>query len=117
MELLFLSLTGISYLSRVQEAAAKVRIGNPIPSSHVKILNSTPSVADKIFVERIKSRVKNWKSLCQKSSSKTDGKKYVALEAFLIRSLFYSFSSYVLTFSISMYRFSFDDLKKSYHGI
>ncbi|XP_009358962.2 poly(A)-specific ribonuclease PARN-like [Pyrus x bretschneideri] len=56
---------GISYLSRAQESAAKARIGNPTTSSYVMSSSSTPTVADTVFVERIKSRVKHWKSACK----------------------------------------------------
>ncbi|EOX93743.1 Poly(A)-specific ribonuclease PARN-like, putative isoform 3 [Theobroma cacao] len=65
---------GISYLSRAQELVAKVRMGNPIAIHHVvKPTSTPPSVADTIFVERVKSRVKHWKKACADSSSrKTD---------------------------------------------
>ncbi|XP_068321013.1 poly(A)-specific ribonuclease PARN-like [Pyrus communis] len=56
---------GISYLSRAQESAAKARIGNPTTSSYVMSSSSTHTVADTVFVERIKSRVKHWKSACK----------------------------------------------------
>lgn len=63
---------GISYLSRAQESVANARIGNPIPSNNVKTSSSTPSVADAVFIERIKSRVKHWKSACRDSSTRAD---------------------------------------------
>lgn len=66
-------LIGISYLSRAQESSAKVRIGNPIPSNHVMKSSSTPTVADAVFIERIKSRVKHWKNACKDSTTRTDG--------------------------------------------
>ena len=75
-------LVGISYLSRVQESTAKVRMGNPTPITYGMNPSSTPSVADAIFVERIKSRIKHWKNACKSSSSRTDGKKNAALDAF-----------------------------------
>lgn len=68
-------LIGISYLSRAQESAAKVRMGNPIPANNVAKSTSPPPIADTVFVERIKSRVKNWKNACKGSSTKTEGKK------------------------------------------
>lgn len=63
---------GISYLSRAQESAARVRIGNPTPIPHVVKSSSKPSVADAVFIERIKSRVKYWRNACKDTSSKTD---------------------------------------------
>ncbi|XWS31189.1 hypothetical protein CRYUN_Cryun23aG0056100 [Craigia yunnanensis] len=62
---------GISYLSRAQELVAKVRIGNPIAINHVvKRSSSLSTVADMVFLERVKSRVKNWKKACTDSSSR-----------------------------------------------
>ncbi|XWS47142.1 hypothetical protein CRYUN_Cryun14cG0127900 [Craigia yunnanensis] len=65
---------GISYLSRAQELVAKLRTGNPIATNHVmKPFSSMPTVADTVFVERVKSRFKNWKKAYTDSSSrKTD---------------------------------------------
>ncbi|XP_062020101.1 poly(A)-specific ribonuclease PARN-like [Rosa rugosa] len=63
---------GISYLSKAQESAAKVRIGNPTPGNYVVDSSLTHTVADTIFIERIKSRVKHWKNACKKSGSRTD---------------------------------------------
>ena len=56
---------------------AKVRMGNPIAINHVvKHSSSLPTVADMVFVERVKSRVKNWKKACTDSSSrKIDGER------------------------------------------
>ncbi|XVF21276.1 hypothetical protein REPUB_Repub12eG0076400 [Reevesia pubescens] len=62
---------GISYLSRAQELVAKVRIGNPIAINHVlKPSSLLPTVADTVFVERIKSCVKHWKKACTDSSNR-----------------------------------------------
>lgn len=77
MGVLFI-VTGISYLSRAQESAARVRIGNPTPIPHVVKSSSKPSVADAVFIERIKSRVKYWRNACKDTSSKTDGKDNAA---------------------------------------
>ena len=80
MRVLFI-VTGISYLSRAQESAARVRIGNPTPIPHVVKSSSKPSVADAVFIERIKSRVKYWRNACKDSkdtSSKPDGKDNAA---------------------------------------
>lgn len=64
---------GISYLSRAQESTAKVRIGNPIPISHMMQSSSMPlTVADSIFKGRTKSRLKHWKDALCNSRSDTD---------------------------------------------
>ncbi|GMY33775.1 poly(A)-specific ribonuclease PARN-like [Fagus crenata] len=63
---------GISYLSRAQESAARVRIGNPTPIPDVVKSSSNPTVADSVFIERIKSRIKYWRNACKDSSAKTD---------------------------------------------
>lgn len=66
---------GISYLSRAQESIAKVRIGRPIltPSTYDVKSSSRQTIADSVFVQRVKSRVKNWKDACN-SSTKTNVK-------------------------------------------
>ncbi|GKU85903.1 hypothetical protein SLEP1_g505 [Rubroshorea leprosula] len=64
---------GISYLSRAQESVAKVRMGNPIPICNFMQSSTTPpTVADSIFKERIKSRLKHWKHGLDNSSMKTE---------------------------------------------
>ncbi|XXG78791.1 hypothetical protein AAC387_Pa08g2656 [Persea americana] len=63
---------GISYLSRVQESAAKGLVGNPIPGICQVTSASSPSVADTIFIERIKSRVRHWRDACHNSNKTTD---------------------------------------------
>lgn len=70
---------GISYLSRAQESVAKDQTGNPLPSSYIKPAQSPSahSVADSMFVDRIRSRIRNWKSACQDSENKTDGEQDV----------------------------------------
>ncbi|KAG8371668.1 hypothetical protein BUALT_Bualt13G0112200 [Buddleja alternifolia] len=62
---------GISYLSRAQESATKVQIGDLLSSSCVGQSSSVHSVADSLFTERIKSRVRNWINAC-KDSNKTE---------------------------------------------
>ncbi|XP_047321742.1 poly(A)-specific ribonuclease PARN-like isoform X2 [Impatiens glandulifera] len=52
---------GITYLSREQESLSREKIGNLVPSDYMANSISTPSVADSIFSERIRSRVKNWR--------------------------------------------------------
>ncbi|CAK9171250.1 unnamed protein product [Ilex paraguariensis] len=63
---------GISFLSRAQESAAKDRIGYATRSSYVIQSLSTLSVADSLFIERIKSRVRQWINACKDSVTKTD---------------------------------------------
>ncbi|KAL1325622.1 poly(A)-specific ribonuclease PARN-like isoform X1 [Arachis ipaensis] len=64
---------GISYLSRVQESVAKIRCGTAFPSFCVMKSSSISTVADTVFVERIKSRIKHWRKTCK--SSGTSGNK------------------------------------------
>ncbi|KAG6630981.1 poly(A)-specific ribonuclease PARN-like isoform X2 [Carya illinoinensis] len=63
---------GISYLSRAQESEARVQIGNPMRITRVVKSSSNPTVADSVFIERIKSRVKHWRKSCKDSSTKLD---------------------------------------------
>ncbi|KAK9055010.1 hypothetical protein SSX86_026089 [Deinandra increscens subsp. villosa] len=63
---------GISYLSRAQESAAKDQIGSPVSSAYKTQSPSSRSVADNVFVERIKSRVGHWISACKRSDMKAD---------------------------------------------
>lgn len=63
---------GISYLSRAQESSAKSQIGNPVSSAYVAQPPSSRSVADNVFVERIKSKVGHWINACTRSDTKTD---------------------------------------------
>ncbi|XP_027188785.1 poly(A)-specific ribonuclease PARN-like isoform X3 [Cicer arietinum] len=62
---------GISYLSRAQESAAKVRLGTNSPSLGVMKSSSPPTIADSVFVERIRLRIKHWRNSCKKSGTKT----------------------------------------------
>ncbi|PIN00030.1 Poly(A)-specific ribonuclease [Handroanthus impetiginosus] len=62
---------GISYLSRAQESATKVQNGHLSPSSCMVESSPVQSVADSLFTERIKSRVRNWINAC-KASNKTE---------------------------------------------
>ncbi|KAM1318569.1 hypothetical protein EV2_003890 [Malus domestica] len=75
---------GISYLSRAQESAAKVRIGNPAASSCVTNTSSTHTIADTVFVERIKSRVTHWKTAFK--STKKDDALLSSLRKIVMRS-------------------------------
>lgn len=63
--------TGISYLSGAQESASKFLSGNPILADPITVSSSPATVADTVFVGRIRSRVKNWRQSCIDSGSKT----------------------------------------------
>ncbi|KAI8523347.1 hypothetical protein RHMOL_Rhmol13G0065900 [Rhododendron molle] len=65
--------TGLSYLSRSQESASIARIGNLVPSKCVVQSSSALSVADAVFVERIKSRVKHWINTIKDTGPKNEG--------------------------------------------
>ncbi|KAG8640399.1 poly(A)-specific ribonuclease PARN-like isoform X5 [Manihot esculenta] len=62
---------GISYLSRAQESAAKVFMGNPISANNMVESIATPSVADTVFIQRTRSRVKHWKNTFTDSTTMT----------------------------------------------
>ncbi|RDY08871.1 Poly(A)-specific ribonuclease PARN-like protein, partial [Mucuna pruriens] len=62
---------GISYLSRAQESVARNRLGTGLPSLHVTQSSSPSTVADTVFVERIKSRIKHWRKSCKSSGTNT----------------------------------------------
>lgn len=72
----FIHLIGISYLSREQESAAKVQTGHLLLNRCILESASVYSVAVTIFMERIKTRVKNWVKSCA-DSNKTEGEKSV----------------------------------------
>ncbi|XP_058093617.1 poly(A)-specific ribonuclease PARN-like isoform X2 [Magnolia sinica] len=80
---------GISYLSRVQESAAKGRIQNPIPSICTMKSSSSPSVADSIFMKRIKSRVQHWRDACKDSTKTTDEALVRSLRKLILGGEFY----------------------------
>uniref|UniRef100_M1CTH5 Ribonuclease n=1 Tax=Solanum tuberosum TaxID=4113 RepID=M1CTH5_SOLTU len=63
---------GISYLSKSQESAAVDRIGNASPISCTVQTPSGYTVADSVFAERIKSRVKNWITACKDTNKKPE---------------------------------------------
>ncbi|KAK7293222.1 hypothetical protein RJT34_16085 [Clitoria ternatea] len=62
---------GISYLSREQELVANLRLGTAFSSPRVAKSSSPPTIADTIFIERIRSRIKHWRKTCQSSSTNT----------------------------------------------
>lgn len=64
---------GISYLSKSQESAAVDRIGNASPISCTVQTPSGYTVADSVFAQRIKSRVKNWITACKDTNKKPEG--------------------------------------------
>ncbi|XP_051143779.1 poly(A)-specific ribonuclease PARN-like [Andrographis paniculata] len=65
---------GISYLSKAQESGAKVQFGHLTPGSCTDRPSSSLvySVADTLFMERIKSRVRNWRNACKDPSNATE---------------------------------------------
>ncbi|XP_020539351.1 poly(A)-specific ribonuclease PARN-like isoform X2 [Jatropha curcas] len=64
---------GISYLSKAQESAAEVQMGNPILANRILESTSISSAADEFFIQRTKSRVKHWRNACTDSGTKADG--------------------------------------------
>jgi len=74
-------MTGISYLSRAQESAARIRLGTALPSLRVMKSSSPSTVADTVFVERIRSKVKYWRESCKSSDTNKsrDGKKIFSI--------------------------------------
>ncbi|XP_062081200.1 poly(A)-specific ribonuclease PARN-like [Humulus lupulus] len=80
---------GISYLSRAQEDKAKIRIGNPRPSPLILDSTATPTVADALFIERIKSRVIHWKKTCKKTKESTHDALMNSLRKLILGSEFY----------------------------
>lgn len=77
-----LYVTGISYLSREQECLAKVWKGIPVRGKYTEKSFSSPSVADAVFLERIRSRIKQWKNAFEDSSTRNDGKHTIAVDSF-----------------------------------
>ncbi|KAF3774266.1 Poly(A)-specific ribonuclease PARN-like [Nymphaea thermarum] len=63
---------GISYLSRVQEAASMHRFALLLPTDHSPSPSQSQSVADSVFIERIRSRIFHWRNSCKDSSNNSD---------------------------------------------
>ena len=65
-------MTGISYLSRVQESFARQKIFTP----HLRPLlpSQSTSVADSVFKSRIKSRIMHWRKGYAEPNKKDDGR-------------------------------------------
>ncbi|KAL5703079.1 poly(A)-specific ribonuclease [Ranunculus cassubicifolius] len=63
---------GISYLSRAQESTAKLQLGNDIGHITPTNFSSARSVADSVFMERIKTRVTHWRNACKDKSKGTE---------------------------------------------
>ncbi|OIW01326.1 hypothetical protein TanjilG_10487 [Lupinus angustifolius] len=66
---------GISYLSKAQESVAKIRLGTAFPSLRGMKSCSTSTVADMVFVERIRSRIKHWRKTCENTNTSTSTSK------------------------------------------
>ncbi|XP_078434958.1 polynucleotidyl transferase, ribonuclease H-like superfamily protein isoform X2 [Wolffia australiana] len=60
---------GLSYLSRVQESTIKHQ--NPVPKLHT-ITSTFTSVADKVFMEKIKVKIEQWHRACVSSNPSED---------------------------------------------
>jgi len=99
-------LAGISYLSRAQELVAKVRMGNPTAVHEVIKPSSNPlSVADSVFVDRVKLRVKHWKKTCSDSSSrKTEGERCCIIFGYLVYFPYFLFLSMFTSFCRGSYK-------------
>lgn len=82
-------------MSRAQESAAIVRLGNLRSTDNGIQSSPVHSVADSVFSERIKSRVKNWRIAC-KDFNRTDGERIISVP-YHILSFLYLFSSNCLT--------------------
>ncbi|KAM0944147.1 putative poly(A)-specific ribonuclease [Dioscorea sansibarensis] len=73
---------GITYLSRAQESVARDR--NPVPRIHLMTSSSSPSVADSVFMGRIKSRVESWWKICRDPGKTTDGSLVLSLRKLIL---------------------------------
>ncbi|XP_021842390.2 poly(A)-specific ribonuclease PARN-like [Spinacia oleracea] len=58
---------GISYISRAQESSMKHLPGNTMLRAHASQSSPAVSVADSIYIQRIKTRVKTWIKACKDS--------------------------------------------------
>lgn len=63
---------GVSYLSRVQESGTSDQLGNSASINCTVQSPPTNSFADKMFTERIKTRVKYWIDACKDTNKKTE---------------------------------------------
>ncbi|GAB4830359.1 hypothetical protein Ancab_019998 [Ancistrocladus abbreviatus] len=77
---------GISYLSRAQETVAKYQMRNPVLGAQLMQSAPASSVADAVFVERIKSRVRNWRDACKDSNSRIEDPLVRTLKKIVLRS-------------------------------
>ncbi|KAJ6841510.1 poly(A)-specific ribonuclease PARN-like [Iris pallida] len=73
---------GLSYISRVQESRAKGR--NTVPQIHPTAFTSNPSVADSLFMGRIKSRVEHWRKACKDRGKENDGSLIKSLRKLIL---------------------------------
>jgi poly(A)-specific ribonuclease len=70
-------LAGISYLSRVQESLAREKI---FTRPHQLLSSPNTSVADSVFMNRIKSRIVNWRKRYADPSKKHDGSNTLSFD-------------------------------------
>ncbi|KAK1294497.1 Poly(A)-specific ribonuclease PARN-like [Acorus calamus] len=73
---------GISYLSRVQERKAKFQSTIPRICSITSSVSS--SMADSLFMERIKSRVQNWRNVHKRSNKNKDDPLVTSLRKLIL---------------------------------
>ncbi|KAF8779082.1 hypothetical protein HU200_003050 [Digitaria exilis] len=73
---------GISYLSRVQESFARQKIF--APSLRQLLPSPSTSVADSVFMSRIKSRITHWRKGYAEPSKKDDGSLVSSLSRLLL---------------------------------
>lgn len=72
---------GISYLSRVQESLAREKI---FTRPHQLLSSPNTSVADSVFMNRIKSRIVNWRKRYADPSKKHDGSLVSSLSRLIL---------------------------------
>ncbi|KAH7682943.1 Poly(A)-specific ribonuclease protein [Dioscorea alata] len=73
---------GITYSSRAQESVARDR--NPVPRMRLMTSSSSPSVADSVFMGRIKSRVETWWKACRDPGKAVDGSLVLSLRKLIL---------------------------------
>ncbi|KAJ0988982.1 hypothetical protein J5N97_007338 [Dioscorea zingiberensis] len=78
---------GITYLSRAQESMARDR--NPVARLRPLTSPSPQSVADSVFMGRIKSRVENWWKACKDPGKATDDSLVLSLRKLILGSELY----------------------------
>ncbi|KAL2935858.1 Poly(A)-specific ribonuclease PARN-like [Bienertia sinuspersici] len=75
---------GISYISRAQESTMKHLTGNAVLRARAVQSSSTLSVADSVFIQRVKSRLKTWRTACKDSKGPNEDPLMKALRKVVI---------------------------------